>query len=107
MKIVGLLYPVTGKTECRRQELLESGRVFFRWLDSVGSILGWKVYDYYDNNGTPPDTDVSCTVLFGSVSKTRIKQAHPPVFWTKEYTNNLDLVKNIVICLGGNNARVS
>ena len=108
MKTVGLLYPIAGKTERRRDELLESGRVFFHWLDNVGDVLGWKVYDYHDNNDEePPDTDVSCTVAFGKVAKTRIlKLGQKPVYWTEDYDDNLDLVKDVFLCLGDNDARV-
>jgi hypothetical protein len=114
MKTIGLLYPISGKTERRREELLESGRVFFHWLDNVGDVLGWKVYDYHDNNDEePPDTSVACLVVFGKVSKARVPRYRPrlanlavPIFRAEDYEDNLDLVKDIFITLGRNDATV-
>ena len=97
MKTIGLIYPINAKTELRRQELRESGKVFAEWLMAVGGLLGWKVYDYAANNHHYPEADIVANVVFGKVFRRRLTPiiAHRPRFYTADYENNLDLVRDL------------
>jgi hypothetical protein len=108
MKILGLLYPVNGKTALRTEELRESGHTFGRWLQSIVDQLDWKIYDYDANNNLKPEADIDAVVVFGRVSKSRLQAvaAHyekaPPIFWSDVYSNNLDLIRDLCKVMGGN-----